>query len=68
MKVVILGAASVGKTTLIHRYIDGRFQETISVSLTWKNYLQALPSVTYVNADAVKIVLVIDKVSSCLCT
>ncbi len=35
LKVVILGSASVGKTTLIHRYIDGRFQETISVSACW---------------------------------
>ncbi len=32
LKVVILGAASVGKTTFIHRYIEGTFQEKISVS------------------------------------
>ncbi|ELU15702.1 hypothetical protein CAPTEDRAFT_56170, partial [Capitella teleta] len=30
LKVVIMGAASVGKTTIIHRYIEKRFQETIS--------------------------------------
>ena len=29
---MIIGAASVGKTTLIHRYITGNFQDSISVS------------------------------------
>ncbi len=29
---MILGSASIGKTTLIHRYIEGRFQDAISVS------------------------------------
>ena len=32
MKVVILGDAGVGKTTLIHRYLHGIFAQTISVS------------------------------------
>ena len=31
LKIVILGTADVGKTTLIHRYIEGNFQKTISV-------------------------------------
>ncbi|XP_064597019.1 ras-related protein Rab-20-like [Liolophura sinensis] len=30
LKVVILGDAAVGKTTLVHRYIEGKFEETIS--------------------------------------
>lgn len=44
LKVVILGAASIGKTTLVHRYIERQFQESIttlgaSFSLKhWKNF------------------------------
>lgn len=32
LKVVILGSASIGKTTLVHRYLEKHFQESISVS------------------------------------
>lgn len=34
---VILGAANVGKTTYIHRYIEGKFQQKISVSMMSAN-------------------------------
>lgn len=27
-----MGDAAVGKTTLVHRYIEGKFEDTISVS------------------------------------
>ena len=33
LKVIILGAASVGKTCLLQRYLTGEFAETISVSI-----------------------------------
>lgn len=48
LKVVILGSASIGKTTLVHRYIEKHFQESIatigaSFSLkNWKGYNIAL--------------------------
>jgi len=44
LKVVILGAAAVGKTTFVHRYIEKQFKESISTlgasfSLkTWKSF------------------------------
>ena len=32
LKVIVLGAASVGKTCLLQRYLTGEFADTISVS------------------------------------
>ena len=36
LKIIVLGDGSVGKTSLIHRYTNNEFKETISVNLILK--------------------------------